>query len=310
MEFEGFTYDGSSIQDGAEISEFMFDTPVTVAAASLPGRQAAAMGLKMQWIGGNGMSSTELVTQAGAGVAKGVIVTRGSVAVVMFALLVVAAGPSGARDLLALRLVDRSLRVRLREPRAQTGRRTMIYMGVSLAITVAGLLTAYLLYAVHKVEDLEKKQATAREDALAEFEANGRQKTIDDVNAKKYVDRDLSVTIISLEGVTLANLNAKLIGKNVLALKDSNDATVGYISDGYSNAGKCGSGTPSSVAAGPGLPRAVKPRLNSPSAIECSAAGRSTWIRDGGSAAGCKSSMSMLSMPHTIKRSIARVIAT
>ncbi len=36
----------------------------------------------------------------------------------------------------------------LREPRVQTGRRTMAYMGASLAITVAGLLTAYLLYAV------------------------------------------------------------------------------------------------------------------------------------------------------------------
>ncbi len=36
----------------------------------------------------------------------------------------------------------------LREPRAQTGRRTMIYMGVSLALTVGGLLAAYLLYAV------------------------------------------------------------------------------------------------------------------------------------------------------------------
>ncbi|MBW8781101.1 MAG: APC family permease [Verrucomicrobia bacterium] len=36
----------------------------------------------------------------------------------------------------------------LREPRVKTGRRTMLYMGVSLAVTVAGLLLAYLLYAV------------------------------------------------------------------------------------------------------------------------------------------------------------------
>ena len=36
----------------------------------------------------------------------------------------------------------------LREPRVQTGRKTMVYMGASLAITVAGLLLAYLLYAV------------------------------------------------------------------------------------------------------------------------------------------------------------------
>lgn len=40
----------------------------------------------------------------------------------------------------------------LREPRVQTGKRTMIYMGASLAFVVGGLLLAYLLYDVHHVE--------------------------------------------------------------------------------------------------------------------------------------------------------------
>lgn len=40
----------------------------------------------------------------------------------------------------------------LREPRVQTGRRTMVYMGASLAVTVAGLLLAYLLYRVTPVD--------------------------------------------------------------------------------------------------------------------------------------------------------------
>jgi amino acid transporter len=40
----------------------------------------------------------------------------------------------------------------LREPRVQTGKRTMNYMGASLALTVFGLLLAYLIYAVHPVE--------------------------------------------------------------------------------------------------------------------------------------------------------------
>jgi amino acid transporter len=40
----------------------------------------------------------------------------------------------------------------LREPRVRTGRRTMLYMGVSLAVTVAGLLVAYILYAVAPVD--------------------------------------------------------------------------------------------------------------------------------------------------------------
>ncbi len=40
----------------------------------------------------------------------------------------------------------------LREPRVATGKRTMIYMGVSLSVTVFGLMLAYLLYAVQPVE--------------------------------------------------------------------------------------------------------------------------------------------------------------
>src|SRR5678816_1187861 len=40
----------------------------------------------------------------------------------------------------------------LREPRDATGKRTMTYMGASLAITVFGLLLAYLLYAVQPAE--------------------------------------------------------------------------------------------------------------------------------------------------------------
>ena len=41
----------------------------------------------------------------------------------------------------------------LREPRVRTGRRTMVYMGTSLAVTVVGLLIAYLLYAAQPSDD-------------------------------------------------------------------------------------------------------------------------------------------------------------
>ena len=40
----------------------------------------------------------------------------------------------------------------LREPRVQTGQRTMIYMAVSLAVTVVGLMLAYLLFEVKPEE--------------------------------------------------------------------------------------------------------------------------------------------------------------
>ena len=41
----------------------------------------------------------------------------------------------------------------LREPRVQTGKRTMIYMGASLSLVVGGLLLAYLLYQVQPNPD-------------------------------------------------------------------------------------------------------------------------------------------------------------
>src|ERR1035437_1577010 len=41
----------------------------------------------------------------------------------------------------------------LREPRVQTGKRTMIYMAASLSVGVGGLMLAYLLYHVTKVAD-------------------------------------------------------------------------------------------------------------------------------------------------------------
>jgi len=40
----------------------------------------------------------------------------------------------------------------MREPRVETGKRTMAYMGVSLAFTATGLLVCYLLWDVHPVE--------------------------------------------------------------------------------------------------------------------------------------------------------------
>lgn len=39
----------------------------------------------------------------------------------------------------------------LREPRVQTGRRTMLYMAVSLSLTAGGLIVCYLLAGVHRV---------------------------------------------------------------------------------------------------------------------------------------------------------------
>lgn len=64
--------------------------------------------------------------------------------------LVLRAYSLGAGTYTGIEAVSNGLPI-LREPRVRTGRVTMVYMGVSLAVTVAGLLVAYLLYRVEPV---------------------------------------------------------------------------------------------------------------------------------------------------------------
>ena len=58
----------------------------------------------------------------------------------------------GAGTYTGIEAVSNGLSV-LREPRVQTGKRTMVYMGASLAFVVGGLLLTYLLYHVQHVDD-------------------------------------------------------------------------------------------------------------------------------------------------------------
>ena len=62
-------------------------------------------------------------------------------------LLVLRAYSMGAGTYTGIEAVSNGLPI-LREPRVQTGKRTMRYMAVSLSLTVAGLLVAYLLFRV------------------------------------------------------------------------------------------------------------------------------------------------------------------
>jgi cytochrome c len=95
--------------------------------------------------------------------------------------------------------------------------------------------TLAALIALSPVVHAEERGSAAEAVALvhkviASIKANGRQKTFDDVNAKKYVDRDLAVSVIALDGTSLANLNAKLVGKNVLEIKDGHGKP--FVKDG------------------------------------------------------------------------------
>lgn len=63
------------------------------------------------------------------------------------ALLVLHSYSMGAGTYTGIEAVSNGLQI-LREPREETGKRTMRYMAISLSITVAGLILAYLLYQV------------------------------------------------------------------------------------------------------------------------------------------------------------------
>ncbi len=89
------------------------------------------------------------------GIAQGVVVDAkaDTAEVGWFGLLAVLlrAYSLGAGTYTGIEAVSNGLNT-LREPRVQTGKRTMIYMGASLSFVVGGLLLAYLLYAVTPVE--------------------------------------------------------------------------------------------------------------------------------------------------------------
>lgn len=68
-----------------------------------------------------------------------------------FVALILRAYSLGAGTYTGIEAVSNGLNA-LREPRVQTGKRTMVYMGASLSFVVGGLLLAYLLYHVEHVE--------------------------------------------------------------------------------------------------------------------------------------------------------------
>lgn len=66
-------------------------------------------------------------------------------------LLLVHAYSLGGGTYTGIEAVSNGLTI-MREPRVRSGKRTMLYMGVSLSVTASGLLLCYLLYAVRPVE--------------------------------------------------------------------------------------------------------------------------------------------------------------
>jgi cytochrome c len=90
--------------------------------------------------------------------------------------------------------------------------------GMCLLFASAGALAA---------DKSTPEQATALvKKAVAYLKENGKDKAIAEFNNPKgmFVDRDLYIFVIDQAGVTLANgSNAKLIGKNVLDMRDQDN---------------------------------------------------------------------------------------
>ncbi|MGH7975234.1 MAG: amino acid permease, partial [Limisphaerales bacterium] len=81
------------------------------------------------------------------GVSSDVKATTSSIGAWGLIMVVLRAYSSGAGTFTGIEAVSNSM-ASLREPRVQTGKRTMIYMGTSLSFVAAGLLLTYLLYLV------------------------------------------------------------------------------------------------------------------------------------------------------------------
>lgn len=90
------------------------------------------------------------------------------------------------------------------------------------AILLAALMGVAPLAAAADVVTKPEAEAMVKK-ALAYLKANGRDKTFAEVNKKDgpFTDRDLYLTVYSNDGVVRAHgANAKMIGKNLMELKD------------------------------------------------------------------------------------------
>jgi len=85
------------------------------------------------------------------GVSSDVKSTASSLGAWGLVMVILRAYSSGAGTFTGIEAVSNSM-ASLREPRVQTGKRTMVYMGASLSFVAAGLLLTYLLYHVVPVE--------------------------------------------------------------------------------------------------------------------------------------------------------------
>ena len=91
-----------------------------------------------------------------------------------------------------------------------------------LALTVAVVIAAFS-FGVRAEERATEAEAEAMvHKAVAYYKKNGKAKTVGELakSPGPFVDRDLYVSLYSLDGVLLAHINPKIIGKNLIELRD------------------------------------------------------------------------------------------
>lgn len=90
-----------------------------------------------------------------------------------------------------------------------------------LAVTFAAL--ALTAHAANDHGTLVEAEAMVKK-AVAFYKKNGRDKAFAELNKSPgpFVDRDIYVTVYNMEGLTLAHINPKMVGKDMIDLRDAN----------------------------------------------------------------------------------------
>jgi signal transduction histidine kinase len=96
----------------------------------------------------------------------------------------------------------------------------MRFAAVLATAAVAGFLPPGAYADAERASEAEAAQMVKK--AVAFYKKNGKEKTISELmkSPGPFVDRDLYVTLYTLDGILLAHINQKIVGKNLIELRD------------------------------------------------------------------------------------------
>jgi cytochrome c len=90
------------------------------------------------------------------------------------------------------------------------------------AVTVCLALGLMSLHAVAADRGSDAEAEALVKKAIAYYKKNGKEKSMDEFSRSPgpFVDRDLYVTVLTLQGDSLAHINAQMRGKNTMDYRD------------------------------------------------------------------------------------------